>query len=317
MSELTRAVEAETAAYAPATVPAFETVIARRRARDRRLQGAAGAALAAVAVAGAVAAPSVLDTSEQRLLPPALSDPSPPRAADRLVVCLTPFTGVALAGRADCAVTDEAAALSAVRDGLAASERIAAPTATCDIAAASWELVLLAGDAVTQRFSVPDATCLAASSPQDPNGTARTVPQRLLDALRTTYRTEVGGGGGLDGLADPRPVAASCARVYPRDLPDQPVAFDGVVLGIANTDPADSPGSPRVPFSDLDVLVLDALAGDPEQRLVVQLLGPPPAGVVGERLLAATSTERPQLAACGFTQPWSQATAQQWADAFR
>lgn len=243
------------------------------------------------------------------------SDLLPPLAADRLVLCQTPFEDRFATSRADCAIVSDTGAMDAVRRGLAASERIPPPYFTCSIGASSWDLIWLDGEAMSDRLTVPDATCLAASRA---DGIAHTVPEQLVGALRAVYGANGGPGGAFDGLADPAPPAASCVRSYPQDLPERPLAFDGVVLGISDTDPADAPESPGVPFSDVDLLVLNTYAGQPAQRLVARaLIGrPDPALVVGERLLVATG-DPPFLAACGFTQPYSKDTARIWTDAFQ
>lgn len=82
MSELSRAVEAETAAFAPDHVPPFGVVLARKRARTRQVRAAAGAVLAvSVAAAGAVAVPSLVGSPQERLLPPAAAPSSGGSAA--------------------------------------------------------------------------------------------------------------------------------------------------------------------------------------------------------------------------------------------
>jgi hypothetical protein len=82
MSDLRRAVAAETEAFAPKRVPPFEAVLAGKRARDWRVRAGAGAVLAAVAVVGAVVVPSLLSASQERLVPPAAPPPAaPPPAA--------------------------------------------------------------------------------------------------------------------------------------------------------------------------------------------------------------------------------------------
>lgn len=251
----------------------------------------------------------------------------PPPAADRLVLCQTSHRSAPPTGRADCAVTSDNVAIGAVRTGLADAERSpsASPspgieTGVCAIAADSWDLIWLDGEAITDRVTVPDATCLTA---RRADGIAYTVSAPLIGALRALYEAEAGQGGAFDGAADPAPPAALCARTYPQDLPARPLAFDAVVLGIADTDPADAPESPGVPFSDVDLLVLNTYAGQPAGRLVVRaLIGQPdPTRAVGERLLVATEPPAAGplsfLGSCGFTQPYSTDTAEQWADAFR
>jgi hypothetical protein len=83
MSDLRRAVAAETEAFAPKRVPPFEAVLAGKRARDRRVRAGAGTVVAAVAVVGAVVVPSLLSASQERLVPPAAPPPAaPPADAD-------------------------------------------------------------------------------------------------------------------------------------------------------------------------------------------------------------------------------------------
>ena len=66
MSELHRAVQDEIASFSPPVAPPFETLKARKRARDRRRLAAGGAALGAVALL-AVAVPSLSGTGGDRL----------------------------------------------------------------------------------------------------------------------------------------------------------------------------------------------------------------------------------------------------------
>ena len=76
MSDLDQAVQAEIDAYRPVTVPAFDTLAGRKRARDRRRLATGGAVLSAVAIAGAAAlAPSLGGGRDE--LPTVGSSPAP------------------------------------------------------------------------------------------------------------------------------------------------------------------------------------------------------------------------------------------------
>lgn len=239
---------------------------------------------------------------------------APPAGADTLVLCMSAFRGPVV-GRADCAITRTADRLADVQAALAIAEPTPPPGVVCTIGAGAWDVIWMQDDQVVDRLGIPAATCLSFQDRED--GQSYKVSDELLATLGSVHDAEAGTGGAFDGLADPAPAAALCARRYPQDLTAMPLAFDGVVLGISDTDPADAPESPGVPFSDLDVLVLHEYAGQPAERLTVRALvgRPSPDRAVGERLLVATD-DPPMLGSCGFTQPYSDSNQQQWADAF-
>lgn len=62
--DLQDALTAERARYAPAHVPPFEALVARRRTQDRRKRAAAGGVLTLVVAAGLVMAPPLLDRQD-------------------------------------------------------------------------------------------------------------------------------------------------------------------------------------------------------------------------------------------------------------
>lgn len=76
MSDLDQAVQAEIDAYRPATVPSFDALAGRKRARDRRRLATGGAALSAVALSAAFAVPSLIGGRPDRL-PAVASSPAP------------------------------------------------------------------------------------------------------------------------------------------------------------------------------------------------------------------------------------------------
>lgn len=238
---------------------------------------------------------------------------SPPSDVDTLVLCYAPFER-ARVGSADCAVSEDPVTLTAVTDALDDAVPVEPAEAVCTIGAGNWDVVWLSSGAFVDRVAVSDAGCLPASRPDEQEQYA--VPESVLGILRTVHDGGATAGGAFDGLAEANPAAALCAQRYPRDLPEQPLALDGVVLGVSLTDPATTPESPGVPFTEVDVLVLEALTGTPGQRLQVRALGEPPdaKAAIGERLLIANTS--PFLSACGFTQPYSRATAAQWSEAF-
>ena len=81
MSDLERAVTAETAAFRPDRTPPFEQVLARRRASDRRSRTAAGTGLLALAAVGAFVVPATLREGQERLSPPAAAPTAPDASA--------------------------------------------------------------------------------------------------------------------------------------------------------------------------------------------------------------------------------------------
>lgn len=237
----------------------------------------------------------------------------PPPGVDTAVLCLTPFEGP-LTGRSDCAIAPAGAVPAALHDELGGARAVPRPNDLCTIGAPSWTLLWLDGGEVADRVAIPGATCLPADRNSRPD-VAFTVTDGLLGELAAFHSAEADVGGAFDGLADADPVAALCARRYPEQLAEMPLALDVVVLGVSPTDPASTPESPGVPFIDVDVLVLDVLAGEAAPRAVLRSLGEPPddANAVGERLLAANTS--PFLSACGFTQPYSRDTAEWWREA--
>ncbi len=77
--DLDRAVDAQIDAHRPDRVPPFDAVIARKRGRDRRRLATGGAALSAVALAGApVLAPSLAGGDGDRDRLPSYAAPAPP-----------------------------------------------------------------------------------------------------------------------------------------------------------------------------------------------------------------------------------------------
>jgi hypothetical protein len=236
---------------------------------------------------------------------------APPPGVSTAVLCLTPFEGP-LTGRSDCAVTPAGAVPSSLRDELGGAPSVPRRDTgpVCAVAAASFTLLWLDDDVLADRVRIPDATCLTARRSSDEN-VSFVVSEALLDELAAFHAAEARTGGAFDGLADADPVAALCARRYPQQLAEMPLALDVVVLGVSPTDPAATPESPGVPFTDVDVLAVEA-----GPRTVLRSLGGPPDDVnaVGERLLVANTS--PFLSACGFTQPYSRDTAELWREAF-
>jgi hypothetical protein len=200
-----------------------------------------------------------------RSRPGTVGELAPPPGADRLVLCQTPFRDRFASGARTAPSRSAAEALDAIRRGLAAAEPLPPPTFTCSIGARTWELIWLDGEAVTDRVTVPDATCLAASRA---DGIAYTVPAPLVGALRALHEAEAGQGGAFQGLADPAPVAALCGRTYPQDLPGTPARVRRGGAGSRRHRPRRRAESPGVPFSDVDLLVLNTYAGQPTGRLV-------------------------------------------------
>lgn len=245
-----------------------------------------------------------------------------PASADTWVLCYAPFEGPATQ-RSDCGVLSDVGVPADLQAALARAERVPQPAAVCAIGAGSFTLAWLDGGRIAGRVEIPDASCLLArdvggADPGDPEADdeAYTVSDALLGELRALHASTARAGGAFDPLADPDPPAAACVRRYPDQLAQMPLALDVVVLAVAPTDPAATPESPGVPFTDVEVLVLDTFAGHADPRHVLRALGEPPdpATAVGERLLAANTS--PFLSACGFTQPYSRQTARQWQDAF-
>lgn len=80
MSELHHALQERIAAHLPHSTPPFDTLMQRKRGRDRRRYAVAVAALSGVAVAGIVAAPAWTAGRTDRL--PSFAGPAGPAATD-------------------------------------------------------------------------------------------------------------------------------------------------------------------------------------------------------------------------------------------
>lgn len=77
MSDLHQAVQEEISAFTPHAVPPFQTITARKRARDRRRIAVSGAALGAIALVAAVTVPWATQSSPDRLPSYAGKQPAP------------------------------------------------------------------------------------------------------------------------------------------------------------------------------------------------------------------------------------------------